>query len=556
MRFKSCQQILAAGQTLRLRQLPRLATPGRRPAGGTYLQLAFPRRSRYPPVMIHETPQSILRIGVARCDITPPVGIYHRMWGAATHERSAGVHRPLTATALLMGSLKIISLDHCLFGETEMQLIRATMAAVANENSSTTTSRLVRLADDPELEAALSARKDPFDHTLFTFTHTHGAGLMSLDRAYLPGGELIEPYLRDLGRKCARLLAEAAANRPEAHISYGYGRCSLATNRDFWDEERKQFVCGFNPSASADDTVLVGRITSDTGELLATFVNYACHPTTLAWENELISPDYIGAMREVIERETTTPGKSPAPCIFLQGASAELGPREGFVGDVQVADRNGRQLGYAALAAMTDLTSLPASFVYQGPKVSGATLGTWLQRTASPKRVAEMSRTQLEERIIELPYRTDRPSRDEVAAVLVEQERQKQLALAAGDDAAARDAHALIERQTRMLRRIDELPQGNYPYKIHAWRLGDAIWLGVRGELYSRLQTELRRRFAPTPIIVITLVDGWGPSYVVPQETYGQGLYQESIAVLAPGAFEKIIEACDELIQELLQPSS
>ena len=33
-------------------------------------------------------------------DITPPVGIYHRMWGAATHDRATGVHKPLLATLL------------------------------------------------------------------------------------------------------------------------------------------------------------------------------------------------------------------------------------------------------------------------------------------------------------------------------------------------------------------------------------------------------------------------------------------------------------------------
>ena len=48
-----------------------------------------------------DTPQSVCLLGVARCDVTPPVGIYHRMWGAATHDRATGVHRPLTATALV-----------------------------------------------------------------------------------------------------------------------------------------------------------------------------------------------------------------------------------------------------------------------------------------------------------------------------------------------------------------------------------------------------------------------------------------------------------------------
>ena len=47
-------------------------------------------------------PQARLIAGTARVDITPPVGMYHRMWGAAIHDRSTGVHRPLTATALWM----------------------------------------------------------------------------------------------------------------------------------------------------------------------------------------------------------------------------------------------------------------------------------------------------------------------------------------------------------------------------------------------------------------------------------------------------------------------
>ena len=52
-----------------------------------------------------DTPQTRCRAAFARADITPPVGLYHRMWGAAPHDQSTGVHRPLTATALWLGSL-------------------------------------------------------------------------------------------------------------------------------------------------------------------------------------------------------------------------------------------------------------------------------------------------------------------------------------------------------------------------------------------------------------------------------------------------------------------
>ena len=40
-------------------------------------------------------------LGFARIDITPPAGIYHRSWGAAKHDASTGVHRELTASALV-----------------------------------------------------------------------------------------------------------------------------------------------------------------------------------------------------------------------------------------------------------------------------------------------------------------------------------------------------------------------------------------------------------------------------------------------------------------------
>ena len=52
-----------------------------------------------------DTPQTRCCAGTARGDITPPVGIYHRMWGAAAHERATGIHRPLLADVLWLEPL-------------------------------------------------------------------------------------------------------------------------------------------------------------------------------------------------------------------------------------------------------------------------------------------------------------------------------------------------------------------------------------------------------------------------------------------------------------------
>ena len=137
----------------------------------------------------------------------------------------------------------------------------------------------------------------------------------------------------------AAAVIEAQGAVEPASIVFGQADSSMAGNRDLWDAESQQYVCGFNPDGPFDPTVLVARVTGADGTLRATLVNYACHATTLAWQNSLISPDFPGAMREVVEDATG------APCVFLQGASGDTGPRDGFVGDTSVADRNGRQLG-------------------------------------------------------------------------------------------------------------------------------------------------------------------------------------------------------------------
>src|SRR4051812_26996135 len=85
-----------------------------------------------------ETSQGLCQIGVARRDVTPPAGIYHRLWGAATHERATGVHRPLTATALILGAYgqsagagteqAVVAVDHCLLWAREMDALLATVS--------------------------------------------------------------------------------------------------------------------------------------------------------------------------------------------------------------------------------------------------------------------------------------------------------------------------------------------------------------------------------------------------------------------------------------------
>jgi hypothetical protein len=398
------------------------------------------------------------------------------------------------------------------------------------------------------LDRVSASAEVPRQQIVVFFSHTHAAGLMECQRANLPGGELISPYLDALSRKVSTLVRLARDRRRPAAVVYGCGRCNLAANRDYFDRQRSQYVCGFNPAGEADDTVLVARVTAESGEVIATVVNYACHPTTLAWQNTLISPDYIGAMRELVERANGT------PCLFIQGASGDVGPRHGFVGDTAVADRNGRQLGHAALGVLESLPQPGRSYEYTGPVISGATLGIWDYVPLSEKRQGEVDLWQSRRPIVSLQYRDDLPKRSELEEDRRKWEAREAEARSAGDELRLRDARAMVERMTRSLTRIAHLPPGEaYPYRVEIWRIGDAIWLGLNGEHYNGLQRELRHRFPHTPIILGTLANGSEVSYLLDAESFGKGLYQENVSVLAKGCLEKLVEGISKEIEVSLR---
>jgi hypothetical protein len=59
---------------------------------------------------------------------------------------------------------------------------------------------------------------------------------------------------------------------------------------------------------------------------LAVIVHYGCHPTIMGHPNRLITPDYPGIVRQVVEHATG------ATCLFLLGylPTAEAYPDRGY----------------------------------------------------------------------------------------------------------------------------------------------------------------------------------------------------------------------------------
>jgi hypothetical protein len=301
-------------------------------------------------------------------------------------------------------------------------------------------------------------------------------------------------------------------------VSWAYGRCSLAFNRDAIDPATGRDICGLNLAETADDTVLVGRITDMSGSIRATMVNYACHPVSLGGSNRLLSPDYIGAMREVVEKET-----GGAMCVFMHGASGDLTPRRSYEGKAEVADQNGKELGYAALSTLSAMFPAGQQLQYQGIEESGTPLGIW--RLVPRSHVSN----ELSGQFVSTKFPLlDLPSRQELEAQL----------------AIATERYA-IERLERSLARRNQVGDGaESDFHFTVWRIGEAFLVSTPAECYSQFQIDLRKTFPETTVAVLNLSDGT-TTYLPKPESFQRDVYQARIAFYKPDALARITEmAC------------
>jgi hypothetical protein len=444
------------------------------------------------------------RIGIARADITPPVGICARNWGASTHDVARTIHRPLTLTAMTLAPAT---------GGQTLVLVEADLGGWKQPTFREFFNRLhQRLSIEPA-------------NLIFALSHTHSAPILMNADELLPGSDLHRTWMKELFDSTVRTVRQALADQFVGAIDWHAGCCGLATNRDLRDPDhaRERIVCGYNPAGNPDDTLLVGRITDGTGRVRATLVNYACHPTTLAWENEAISPDYVGAMRETIQHATN------GPALFLQGNSGELAPRYQYVRDPEVADRHGRELGFAALATLSGMEPPGTELGYAEVVESGAPLALWRHEpNGSSQELRAMSAS------VALPIK-NWPSAEELES----------------QHSKCTD-HALKERLRRKLNiRLALGDASTFELPVHVWRIGDAVLVGSCCEAYSVLQRELRRRFPDTTLVCMNLING-SIGYLPPAELYDQDVYAVWQTPFDRGSYERVLETMTGEIRNAL----
>ncbi len=441
-------------------------------------------------------------IGVSTKIITPEVGIYTRNWGAGDSQYSQGVHRPLELNCLTLQE---------------------------REDSAPT---IIISADlgwwkTPDEEAYIRAGVRKYfnieaPNLMFCLSHTHSGPSLSLADAQKKGGEFIAPYLAFLLEAIISAIQLALDTSFLGRLDWRYGSCDLATNRDFYWDEGKRHLTGFNPEIAGDDTLLVGRVTDLKHRVKFLIVNYACHPTTLAWDNHLISPDYIGALREVIR------DRVGVELMFLQGASGDQSPAVQYVGDPDVADNYGKQLGYAVLSTVYKFNDASKALAFQGSVESGASLAIWgftdvaISTSLTPQLI-----------YVELPVR-DLPSEVELQSLW-----------AKSSDSVEKER---LWRKIGLRRILGEKDRFELP--VWVWKVGETIIVGQCTEAYVHFQKHLRAAFFPKPVVVINIVNGY-IGYLPTEELYQSDAYSVWQTPFEAGSLEILETGVVEAIAKL-----
>jgi hypothetical protein len=426
---------------------------------------------------------SELKAGIGRAIITPPVGI--PMAGFAGRGPAEGVNDELLATTLAVESgcarALVVTMDVIGTGDDYTAEIRS------------------------EIERATGV---PAASVLLCSSHTHYNAELGADD---PIAASYKAYLKFLLAGTARA---AVADLQPVRIGVGEGQSFIGINR----RERKpdgRIWLGNNPDGPCDRQVRVMRLDTTDGKPLAALVNFTCHPVSPADTGRLLSADWIGSMRKLVESFTG------ATCLFLQGAAGDINPIEMRRSDYEPARRLGVMLGGEVARIFESTATAPAE---------GLALSS--------------------ERI-ELPG-MGFDSIDQADRALAELE----AALAKADPGDASGTWWAQNRLEKARKKHESLitgvPLPTIPAELTAIRIGNSAFVTCPGEIFNEIGVEVKRR-SPVPHTCFVGYTNGSIGYVPVPSAYPEGGYEvESACRVGSAAAPMIAETAVSLLQKVV----
>jgi len=265
----------------------------------------------------------IYQAGAAREDITPPTGIL--LFGYTVREGfSRGVDEPLTTTALVIdgmdGRVALIAIDWGMAFVPFTQSIRESCAKA--------------------LDVSVA-------NVLINFSHSHSTPPPPdwMPYAEPEQAKMQTDWAERTREASVRACQRAAGAIQPARITNGWGECHANINRRQLTSDGSVLL-GEDGEAPSDHSVGVLRVDDLQGCPLAVAFRFSCHTVTLGPRTNVISPDFVGAARGVVE------GGLKCLSLFLQGCAGNQNPITGIGQDVEGredTERIGHMLGAEVL---------------------------------------------------------------------------------------------------------------------------------------------------------------------------------------------------------------
>ncbi|QEW04318.1 hypothetical protein [Microbacterium lushaniae] len=294
-----------------------------------------------------------------------------------------------------------------------------------------------------------------------------------------------------------------------------------------------------DPAAPVDDSGSVLSAVAPTGELIATLVSFACHPTLLTADNLEYSRDYPGVVRDTVEEFCG------GTAIFLQGFAGDVNPvfQDHSARDMQLF---GKQIGAAAAsAALSGLRYAQPAFTMNLSRDAVLPVRDGSPSVMLPvdRMSATIAHVDVDAKPIVGPDASRRALEVALAAEISarsEGERERAVAVRQAcwiDDLMASHSPVLG---------IDFPRGGHNTLPVQVFRVGPMLQIiALPGEPHISTARSLRARVGDTALLV-----GYAnaaPSYLPPAEAFAEHGYEVGSTRYALGTVERLADAAVRL---------
>jgi len=403
---------------------------------------------------------AVFKVGAAKREVTPKEPV--PMWGyGARHDAlSTGVLDPLYAAAVVIQA-----------GSNKVAIVGLDLGRSPAEKSLQTIRQ--RIKAEAGIEYSFIAGSHTHHGPVLELTDEPGKGKGKFDAALR--------YYKEMEDGIAGAIIEANNKLSPAKMAVGSTRVEYNRNRHTKIEPK--------PS---DRDLGVMRFDDVSGKPLAIIINFAAHPTMIPAQTLKFSADYVGAMKETVEKEMG------GTAIFMQGAAGDQSANPGT------------NSGYQAF---------------------GKALGQEVIKLASSLKPVEVANPSL----------------------IVKEERFKFASRTDLSNPSTRMAFSLAFFPELVQNFADEYADGVRPRLTVALLNGDIALVGVSGEFFSNHSIRLKERARVKQLFFFGYCNGYH-QYFPTIEAVAEGGYgaDNRVSPVAIGAGEQMMNTALMWIYQML----